>query len=47
MSVAIIKKIIWGLIKSTLIPFILNNMDKWTSVLNEKLQDKLEKLKNG
>jgi len=47
MSVAIIKKIIWGLIKSSLIPFILNNMDKWTTVLNEKLQDKLEKLKNG
>jgi len=47
MSVAIIKKIIWGLIKSTLIPFILNNMDKWTTVLNKKLQDKLEKLKNG
>jgi hypothetical protein len=47
MSVAIIKKIIWGLIKSTLIPFILNNMDKWTTVLNEKLQEKLEKLKNG
>jgi len=47
MSVAIIKKIIVGLIKSTLIPWLLNNLDNWTTVLNKKLKENLEYWNNA
>jgi len=40
----ILKTALRYLLKSLLIPWIVNNLDKWTAVLNKKLIKLLEKL---
>jgi len=38
----IAKKILKFILKSLLIPFITKNMDKWTTILNKKINNFLE-----
>jgi hypothetical protein len=39
MQSLILKKALKYLLHSLLIPFILNNLDKWTTIINTKVQN--------